>query len=250
MEKYRDLRSPFFTVVFVFLGLLLYTKLVGPIPFFINSVQTTQSSLFRAEGTGEATSVPKTATFQVGVTKTAGTPDQAQEQANTLANQIISELKELGIKEESIKTIDYQVNPRYRFPGGGESEAISGYTVTQMLEIKTDDVSLAGQAIDSAVKNGANLVSGLTFGFTEEERLDLENEARKKAVDKAKKKAESIAEVSGIKLGRIINIEENFGGMPIPLRAEGSLPEDKASTEILPGESKVMITVTVFYETR
>ena len=74
--------------------------------------------------------------------------------------------------------------------------------------------------------------------------------ARKEAIDEAKMKAESIAKLSGIRLGKILNVEENFGPLPIPLRAQGSIEEDKAQTEILPGESKVSVTVTLFYETK
>jgi len=250
MEKYRELRAPFFTVVFIFLGLFLYTRLVGPIPFSVNSVQTTQSSLFKAEGTGSSTAVPKTASFQVGVTKNGPTPDDAQEQANQASNQIISELKKIGIKQEDIKTIDYQVNPQYRFPESGESQQISGYSVTQTLEVKVEKVELASEAIDVSVKNGANLLSGLSFVLTDEQKLELENEARKEAIEKAKKKAESIAKLSGIRLGKILNIEESFGGIPVPLRAQGAFLEDKVQTEILPGETKVEVSVTLFYETR
>ena len=251
MENNREAwKAPFLTVLFVFAGLFFYTKLVGPIPFFVNSVTTTQSSLFKAEGTGEAAGVPKTAIFQVGVTKTANTPETAQESANTLANQIITELKKLGVKEKNIKTVDYSVNPQYRFPEIGESQKVSGYTVTQTLEVRIEDIDLASRAIDASVKKGANLVSGLSFVLTSEEGLKLENEARKEAIDEARMKAESIAKLSGIRLGKILNVEENFGPLPIPLRAQGGIEEDKASTEILPGESKVTVTVTLFYETK
>ncbi|MEK9178684.1 MAG: SIMPL domain-containing protein [Patescibacteria group bacterium] len=250
MENNKAWKAPFLTVVFVFLGLFLYAKIADPIPFSLTSVQTTQSNLFQVQGTGEAAGVPKTASFQVGVTKTANTPDSAQDQTNESANQIISELKKLGISEKNIKTTDYSVNPQYRFPQVGESQQISGYTVTQTLEVKVEDVDLASRAIDISVTNGANLVSGLSFVLTDEEKLNLENEARKEAIDKAKLKAESIAKISGIRLGRIINIEENFGGVPIPLRAQGAIEEHKVQTEILPGESKVTVTVTLFYETR
>src|SRR3989344_7112555 len=167
MENNREAwKAPFLTVLFVFAGLFFYTKLVGPIPFFVNSVTTTQSSLFKAEGTGEAAGVPKTAIFQVGVTKTANTPETAQESANTLANQIITELKKLGVKEKNIKTVDYSVNPQYRFPEIGESQQVSGYTVTQTLEVRIEDIDLASRAIDASVKKGANLVSGLSFVLT------------------------------------------------------------------------------------
>src|SRR3989338_1403054 len=251
MEKYSELKAPFFTAVFIFLGLFLYTRFAGPIPFFINSVQTTNSSLFKAEGSGEASGVPKTTQFFAGVTKSAPTPQQAQQQANFVANNIVNELKKLGVKEKDIKTSDYQINPQYRFPETGEAQQITGYTVTQTLDIKVVDIDLANKAVDAAVKNGANLLGSVSFVLSEEDMSKLEDEARKEAIREARDKAESIAGLSGIKLGKIINIEENTGGGIVPLRAQGgSALEKDISTELSPGETKVEITVTLFYETR
>lgn len=251
MEKYRELKAPFFTALFIFLGLFLYTRLAGPIPFFINSVQTTNSSLFKAEGRGEAAGVPKTAQFFVGVTKSAPTPEEAQEEANSVANDIINELKKLGVKEKDIKTSDYQINPQYRFPETGEAQQITGYTVTQTLDVKAEDIDLANKAVDAAVKSGANLLGSVSFVLSDEDMKKLEGEARKEAIKEAREKAESIADLSGIRLGKVINIEENSGAGIIPLRAQGGDGLEKdTSTKLSPGETKVEITVTLFYETR
>lgn len=251
MENYRELKAPFFTAVFVFLGLFLYTRLAGPIPFFVNSVQTTNSSLFKAEGSGEAAGVPKTAQFFAGITGTAQTPEDAQEQANKTTNNITVELKKIGVKEKDIKTSDYRINPQYRFPETGESQQITGYTVTQTLEVKVNNIDLANKAVDASVKNGANLLSGVSFVLSDEDLRELEDEARKEAIDEARDKAERIASLSGIKLGKVINIEENTGGGVIPLRAQGgSVEKDDTATKLNPGEAKVQISVTLFYETR
>ena len=155
------------------------------------------------------------------------------------------------MKEKDIKTSDYQINPQYRFPETGEAQQITGYTVTQTLDIKVVDIDLANKAVDAAVKNGANLLGSVSFVLSEEDMSKLEDEARKEAIREARDKAESIAGLSGIKLGKIINIEENTGGGIVPLRAQGgSALEKDISTELSPGETKVEITVTLFYETR
>lgn len=56
-------------IVFTFLCLFAYTKLLGPIPFSVNSITTTKSNLFTVQGTGEATAVPDTALLYLGVEK-------------------------------------------------------------------------------------------------------------------------------------------------------------------------------------
>jgi len=56
-------------IIVFFIVLFVYTKLAGPIPFFINSVNTTKTDLFSASGEGKVTAVPDQATIDVGVTQ-------------------------------------------------------------------------------------------------------------------------------------------------------------------------------------
>lgn len=95
--------------------------------------------------------------------------------------------------------------------------------------------------------NGANQVSGVSFDI--DDKTKLENEARKLAVDEAKKKAENAAKIAGFKLGKIINYSENFGGFPVPIRAMGSLNAvSEKATQIEPGSSEVIVNVTLSFE--
>lgn len=45
------MKTPLLIILFIFLGLFLYTKLVGPI-FSANSIQTTKTNLFSVSATG------------------------------------------------------------------------------------------------------------------------------------------------------------------------------------------------------
>src|SRR3989344_8124430 len=122
---WEELKRPLAIIASFFILLFIYTKLAGPIPFYINSVNTTKTDLFSSSGEGEATAVPDEATISVGVTKNALTVDEAQKQANTVANKLISDLKKLGILDKDIKTTNYNVHPNYEvqplFPTRGGS---------------------------------------------------------------------------------------------------------------------------------
>lgn len=245
----RDLKIPFFTILFIFLFLFLYIKLSGPIPFFINSLQTTKTSMFQVTGEGKTTAVPDTAMISVGVTQKSQTVQDAQVKTNRLANKIIEDIKKLGIEEKNIKTVNYSVNPDYDYLRG---QRITGYTVSQNLEIKVKPIEKVNKVIDTATLDGANLVQGATFIFSDEMQKNLEDAARKQAVNNAKAKAESLANVAGIRLGRIIDVSESYQPVPMPLRSNvglGGAKEEDTSTNITPGQNTVDITVTLSYET-
>lgn len=240
------MKTPLLTIIFIFLGLFIYTKLFGPIPFSVNSIQTTKTNLFSVSGIGKATAIPDTAQISIGVTKTASTVISAQNQTNAAANKIIEDLKSLGVKEKNIKTTNYSVNPNYDF-GRGEQN-ITGYTVTQTLDVKTS-IDTANKAIDTATKDGANIVSGVNFTFDDKTKKELEEKARNEAVKMAKEKAESLAKATGIRLGRIVDVQESAGFEPRPVMMQALDMEKSDDTQLQPGENSITINITLFYET-
>lgn len=251
---WKEVRTPLLTVLFIFLALIAYTKLLGPIPFTVNSISTVKDSLFTVEGTGEVTAVPETALLNMGVSKQAATVEEAQTQVNEVINQITQQMTALGVEEKNIKTVNYSVNPNYDFTAG--TQKINGYMVNADVQVKIKPVDKANQAIDAATKAGATNVGNVQFVLDDEKRAELEDQARAEAITKAKAKAESIAKTSGIRLGKLINVQENLSGgaqPPMPMRAdlklENAAGDMAQTTELNPGENKVSMTVSLSYET-
>src|SRR5438105_4344764 len=132
MWKY--LWIPFFTVLFIFLGMSLYVKFLGPIPFSVTSTTTTKTDLFTVDGTGEVTAIPDTAMISFGVSKTSSTVEDAKNQVNSIINQITNDIKQLGVNVKNIQTTDYSVNPEYNY--NTDQQKITGYTVNAQIEAK------------------------------------------------------------------------------------------------------------------
>lgn len=251
-------------ILFFFICLFIFSRFSSPIPFSVNSVQSNKADAFTVDGTGKRTGIPDTATISLGVTKTASTVLEAQNQTNTAANKIISDLKNLGIKEKDITTTNYSINPEYSYISTNvypensaaimpirPSSKITGYTVTENLYVKIRPIDKANKIVNSAAADGANLVGQVNFTLNDDEAKKLEQQAREDAVRDAKQKAEGLAKAAGISLGRIIDIREN-NNFP---RIEKSLNAISNSgggqeTSLMPGESTVSITVTLSYETR
>lgn len=247
-----SVKIAFFTVLFIFLFLYLFAKLLGPIPFSVNSINTTKTEMFTVQGVGEETAVPDTVFMNIGVTKTASTVKGAQDEVNSVINTITQGLKNLGLDEKKIKTTSYNINPNYDYSDG--KETFRDYQVTQNLRIEITPIEKANDALDLASSNGANMVGNLQFSVNDEKREELENVARENAIKKAKEKASKIARSAGIRLGKILNVSDGGNSYyPQPyydslstLRAPGGGAE---KTELQPGESTIRISVTLSYET-
>jgi uncharacterized protein YggE len=188
--------------------------------------------------------------ISLGVTKTSPSVQTAQQQVNTISNQITEQIKSLGVDAKDIKTTNYSVHPQYDYTNG--SQRVTGYTVNTNIQIKLKPIDKANDAIDLATKAGANQVGGIQFTVDDEKQKELEREARQKAIDDAKQQAADLASAAGINLGRIIDVREssqnNPGPYPVMMRAELDTAE-KEETQLNPGENKITSTVTLSYET-
>jgi uncharacterized protein YggE len=246
----NTLKTPLVTVLFIFLCLFLFTKLAGPIPFAVTSVTTAKDSLFTVEGQGEVTAIPDTALISLGVTKKAATVQDAQSQVNTIINQMTKDLKALGVEEKNIKTTNYSVNPEYDYTSG--KQTLNGYTVNANIEVKVLPIDKANKVVDTATKDGANQVGNIQFVLNDAQQKNLENQARKEAIQNAKDKAATLSQEAGIKLGRIIDVKETSTPAPRPVlynAMEKSADTASAPTDLNPGENKVTISVSLSYET-
>ena len=247
----KELRTPFAVILFTFVCLLVYTKIAGPLPLYINSVQTTKQTSFQVTGEGKATAVPNQATISFGVTKQAATVADAQNQTNTAIDTIMNALQKQGIDTKDIKTTDYSVNPQLNYQA--IPQTITGYQVSQTVQLKIHQLDKVNTLLDTITGSGANIVNQVSFGFDDATKQKLEDQARQEAVKAAKTKAESMARIAGFHLGRIVDVQENFGGIPQPLpvmafdKAAGA--GNVAQSNITPGQNDISVTVTLSYET-
>ena len=234
-------------VIFLFLGLFIYTKLAGPIPFVVNNYTTAKNDLFQSLGEGSVSQAPDLVTISFGVTKSSSTVSDAQNQTNKAINSVLENLKNLGVSEKDLKTTNYSVNPNYSFEGVAR---IIGYTVAQNIEIKIKNIKNTNKIIDAITGNGGNLIGQVQFGFDDKTKAKLEDKARKEAVGNAKEKAQSLAKAAGIRLGKIINVTESQDNFPRPIPFESVKAgiQETPATNITPGENSINITITLTYE--
>jgi len=210
-------------------------------------------------GEGEVFAVPDIAEFSFSVTEERETVAEAQEVSAQKINRILDFLKESDIENADIKTTNYNVYPRYDFirkecSGGfcppGE-QVLRGFEVSQSISVKVRDTQEAGVILSGIGERGATNVSGLNFTIDDEE--DLQEEARKIAIEDARKKAKQLAKDLNVKLVRVVNFSES--GQPFSPRfafAEVATLDavGGGAPEIPVGENKITSNVSITYEIR
>ncbi|MDD5290823.1 MAG: SIMPL domain-containing protein [Patescibacteria group bacterium] len=202
-------------------------------------------------GDGEVIGVPDIAKIQLGYSVEKKTVAAAQKDNTDKMNAVIKKLKDdFKIDDKDIKTTDYSIYPQYDWSKG--IQIFRGYEVNQSLEVKLREMEKVSQVLDEAGTLGLNQIGSLTFEIDNEEAL--KQEARIKAIEAAKTKAEDLAKVAGVKLGRIISFSESANGIaPVAYRsnykvADEALGMGGAAPEIEAGSSEIKITATVEYE--
>jgi len=245
------------TRVLIVLAIFLAVEAIGalkdlgvPNPIF-NSISV--------NGEGEVLSIPNIATFSFSVSADAGTVNEAQAQVTEKVDAILAELKDLGIEDKDIKTTDYSVWPKYTYAPVActpvycppSRQVPDGYTANHNISLKIRSTAQVGETLAIVGDNGATNISGVTF--TTEDPEILIAEARAKAIEDAKSKAEVLAEELGVRLVRVISFYENTGRQPMfevyGMGGDGAVKAQSAPT--LPtGENKTAVSVTVTYEIR
>lgn len=239
--------------VLLTLGLgLLIVRALGPLPVSITQTTTEKQSTFNVTGESEIVTVPDEAKVTVGITVNRPTIAAAQEEANRVTTALTEQLQGLGVNKEDIKTTNYNVRPEYDFQNPGQR--IIGYVVDSNLRVKTQNLDLVSQIIDTATAAGANQVHGVQFTLSEDKQEELTKQAREEAIDDAQENAKELAQLAGMKLGRIVNVMESGGGQPPVFYADMALRSEARGgegtpTPIEPGSTNFTYTVTLSYET-
>jgi len=227
----------------------VFIKVMGSIPFSVSQTTTNKMSTFDAFGEGKISVAPDRALVKLGVRKTAAQVKTAQDQASETMNKVIADLQQIGIEEKDIKTTSYNISPDY----SGTTGKPSGFVVSNNVQVRVRNFEHISPVLDLAGTHGLEQVGQLSFILSDELKDETLNKAREEAVKEAKSKAESLASLSGVRLGKIVNVSENYDGgiQPILFNAmdQSTRAVAKESAPVNPGMSEVAVTVTLSYET-
>lgn len=196
-------------------------------------------------GEGSVRAAPDYALISGGVTARAKT---AQEAAAANAKQmtaVLAALREAGIAQPDIQTSRYSIQPVYAPPQQNAEPKLTGFSASNQIAAKVNDISRVGDIIDRLIGAGATDIGGVQFLHADLSKV-LDG-ARQAAVADARRKAQLYAEAAGVRLGSVIWITEDSGfTAPYPMAALRASPA--APTPIATGEDTLRAQVTVGFD--
>lgn len=199
----------------------------------------------------KVTVVPDIAEIVYSVQTEAADAAGCQQQNTADVDKVTALLAELGVKEGSIQTTGYYMNPRYNW--SGDERRLIGYEAVTTLTVSDLPLDQVGSILSRSVSAGINNIQSVSYLSS---RYDESyQEALNLAVTAARTKAEGMAQAAGCRLGEISFLNEQSTYSEArhtdnALREKTSMTAaamDSAGVTIMPGELEVEASVTVEY---
>ena len=247
-NKLPKLEQKVFFAIFVLLALFLlfagFNQFINAWNNHRNAGATNVNQTVSFTGEGKVKSVPDTAKIDIGLVTEGKDTITVQNENSSKMNAVIKFLKEHGISDADIKTSNYSLSPKYEYTKGKSS--LVGYILNQNLTVMARSLDKIGEVLDGAVSSGANKIDSVSLFVDKPE--ELKNKAREEAVKMAKEKANSISQIAGFSLGRLVNFSENLSGEPPIFYEALSKSVGRAQApQIEPGTQEITINITLTY---
>ncbi|MCE5184123.1 MAG: SIMPL domain-containing protein, partial [Synergistaceae bacterium] len=184
---------------------LIEVMVVGAYPA-ISSAEERDRNTITVQGSSSITVSPTIAYVSIGVTTFNKNAASAQSENAVKMDRVYKTLASLGIKKNKIKTVNYNISPRYDYKNNVAT--LAGYNVINSIRVTVNDLKKVSDVLDMTVKEGVNQSNSISFGVTDEERDRLYLQALSQAVSNAKEKANTIAAAAGIAISKPANIIE------------------------------------------
>ncbi len=228
--------------------------------------------------TGKAVAKPDIAVTSFSVVSEGTDIKAISDQNNETIGKAVSFLKEKGIDEKDIQTVEYNLSPVYSQKTYAPSAILSTpsvnmrtqpvsapvietttaptivkYSLTQTVRVKIRDFTKTSEIIGALAPMGINKVSQISFGIDDPEVYRAQ--ARAEAIEKAKAKAQVMAQQLGVSLGHLVSISEyaqdsGYQPMMSAVKSMGGYSEIAApvAPSIEAGSQEVVVNANITYE--
>jgi uncharacterized protein YggE len=201
-----------------------------------------QRGHIRAFGEAAVAVKPDLAKVSIAVTTQAATAQEASAQNAAKSTAVFAALQQAVGTNGEIRTVSFSVAPIYTYPRDA-SPVLTGFSVTNMVEVSVGDLNITGRVIDTAIGAGASRVESLRLLLKDEEPVRAQ--ALRAAGQKARARAEAIAGGLNVRVGPLISAEEGVSTRIIGDTREGPTA---VTTPIQSGTLEVRAQITVEYE--
>jgi uncharacterized protein YggE len=208
---------------------------------YLSAEENEDRSVLEISETASIKAMPNLAHVSFAVETNAAEAQEAIQLNARHTDKVLSTLKESIGPDDSLSTTGFNLSPVY---ARREPSQLVSYRVKNSVTLTTRDVAALGSLLDKAVKAGASRIDSLSFANAQEQ--DLGNKAAVKALQRARKTAEQLAQAAGMRVKRILRISYSPPG-PVRRYARMAMAEG-GSTPIEAGELSVTASVRVEFE--
>ncbi|MGB5150193.1 MAG: SIMPL domain-containing protein [Mycobacterium sp.] len=194
-------------------------------------------------GSGEVQGVPDTLTVSAAMEAIAADVTGALNQTSRRQQAVIDALLGAGIEQKDISTTQVSLQPQYNSDG----TSIASYRASNAIDVTIRNADSASEVLAMIVNTGGESTRINSVNYSIADDSQLVRDARSRAFEDAKDRAQQYAELSGLTLGEVISISEADGTRPPP-----PVPMPRAamaeSVPLAPGEQSIGFSVTVVWE--
>ena len=161
--------------------------------------------------------------------------------ANVAASKFRAAILANGIDKKYLASATLTVYPEYNYTQEGGNVLI-GYRASQSFEVVIRNAAKAGEIVDTVVASAGDslVINGVTpFVYDNTKATEA---ARNSAVKNAKAKAASYAKLLGVKIGKIIYLQESSAPSSYPIMMAQAKASDE-STQIDLGQQDVTVSI-------
>jgi uncharacterized protein YggE len=216
-----------------------------------NITTTTDINTLSVSGSATAIVKPDKVTVSLGLETTNRTADVALAANSKIISQVIDALKATGTRDNETSTSSFNISPNYNYSQASSTvSAITGFTVSNTIQIQSTNINNTSKWIDTAIDAGANTVDRIDFALSDKKLQETKTNLIKQAMQDARAKADFVASAAGVKLVGIRSISLNELTIqppnPVPL-AKQSLAAEARPTPIMSGQEEVATTIDVVF---
>ena len=200
----------------------------------------------RVTGEASVSAKPDQAEINIGVVTQAPTADDAATQNAKQSTAVIASLRDVLGQTAEIKTANYSLSPVQRYPPNGGSPTITGYSATNTVHVRTQNLGVVGKIIDTVTKSGANQIQGILFTLHDDRPVRAQ--AMRDAAQQARASGDALASALGLHVVRVISAETSQPVSIRPFEMAAMARVAAAPTPVEPGSVDVRATVVLTLE--
>jgi uncharacterized protein YggE len=241
----RIVRLVPFPALGIAVSLLLTTSCLAESPTSAGSAD--EGTRVRARGHSIVVAPPDLSIVDLAVASEAPEAAAAAQINAEQMHAVLDALDKAFADVAEVETSGYTLSPRYDFQKG-TGRVLTGFTARSALRVKSRDVEAAGRIIDVAVGAGADEVRSVRFGLQDD--TQQREQALAQATRQARRRAEVMAEAIGLRVRRIVDVDE-IGSGAVPVFAQSralSVQADASPTPIEAAGVEVRADVSIEVE--